>query len=99
MQKVGYDDEMIARVKTIVSKKELKVNPEVQLVEDVAGLVFLEHYMDGFAAKHTEYDNEKWIRIIRKTWQKMSVRAHEFTLAGKIKLPEVLMPLILKAVQ
>jgi hypothetical protein len=96
---VGYGDTMISRVKAIVSKKGLKVNPEVQLVEDVAGLVFLEHYMDGFAAKHTEYDNEKWIRIIRKTWQKMSVRAHEFTLAGKIKLPRVLMPLILKAVQ
>jgi hypothetical protein len=95
----GYGDTMISRVKAIVSKKGLKVNPEVQLLEDVAGLVFLDHYMDGFAAKHTEYDNEKWIRIIRKTWQKMSVRAREFALAGKIKLPRVLMPLILKAVQ
>ncbi len=99
MQEVGYDDEMIERVKTIVGKKGLKVNPETQLLEDVVGLVFIEHYMMGFANRHPEYDEEKWIQIIRKTWQKMSPRAHEFVLAGNIKLPEALLPLILKAVQ
>jgi len=99
MQEVGYDDEMVARVKTIVSKKGLKVNPETQLMEDVADLVFIEHYMIGFATSHPEYDEAKWIEIIRKTWQKMSQRAHEFALAGKINLPEALVPLILKAVQ
>jgi hypothetical protein len=99
MKKAGYDDEMIARVKIIVSKKGLKVNPETQLMEDVVDLVFLEHYMTGFAAQHPEYDEAKWIQIIRKTWQKMSPTAHEFVLAGKIKLPEALVPLILKAVK
>lgn len=99
MQEVGYDDEMIARVKSIVSKKGLKVNTETQLMEDVVDLVFIEHYLIGFAAQHPEYDEAKWIQIIRKTWQKMSPRAHEFALAGKIKLPETLVPLILKAVQ
>jgi hypothetical protein len=90
---------MIARVKSIVSKKSLKVNTETQLMEDVVDLVFVEHYLIGFAAQHPEYDEAKWIQIIRKTWQKMSLRAHEFALAGKIKLPEKLVPLILKAVQ
>jgi hypothetical protein len=99
MKKVGYDDAMIERVKTIVSKKGLKVNPETQLMEDVVDLVFIEHYMVGFVAQHPEYDEAKWIPIIRKTWQKMSSRAHEFALAGKIRLPEALVPLILKAVQ
>jgi hypothetical protein len=99
MQKIGYDDEMISRVKTILSKKGLKVNPETQLMEDVVDLVFIEHYITGFAAQHPEYDEEKWIKIIRKTWEKMSPRAHEFALAGKIKLPEALVPLILKAVK
>ena len=99
MQETGYDDAMITRVKTIVSKKGLKVNPETQLMEDVADLVFIEHYMAGFAAQHPEYDEAKWIQIIRKTWQKMSPHAHEFALAGRIKLPEALVPLILKAVQ
>ncbi len=99
MQEAGYDDEMIARVKLIVSKKGLKVNPETQLMEDVVDLVFIEHYMFGFAAQHPEYEEAKWTEIIRKTWKKMSSRAHEFALAGKIKLPEELLPLILKAVQ
>ena len=99
MKEVGYDDEMIERVMTIVSKKGLKVNPETQLMEDVVDLVFIEYYMIGFAGSHPEYDEEKWIQIIKKTWQKMSKRAHEFALAGKITLPEALVPLILKAVQ
>ena len=99
MQEAGYDAAMIDRVKTIVSKKGLKVNPETQLMEDVVDLVFIEHYMTGFASQHPEYDEAKWIEIIRKTWQKMSSRAHEFALAGKVKLPEPLVPLILKAVQ
>ena len=99
MRSVGYDDEMIERTMTAVSKKGLKVNPETQMMEDVADLVFLEHYMLAFAIKHPEYSEEKWIPIINKTWQKMSPSAHEFALAGKIKLPEALVPLILKAVQ
>lgn len=99
MKAAGYDDEMIARVKSIVGKKDLKTNPETQLMEDVADLVFLEHYMLAFAAQHPEYDEAKWILIIKKTWNKMSAHAHEFALAGRIKLPEALMPLILKAVQ
>ena len=99
MKEVGFGEEMIARVKDIVSKKELKTDPETQLMEDVADLVFLEHYLTGFAAQHPEYDEEKWVRIIRKTWQKMSPHAREFVLTGKIKLPEALAPLTLKAVR
>jgi hypothetical protein len=99
MQQAGYDNEMVERVKKIVGKKGLKVNPETQLMEDVVDLVFLEHYMTGFVAQHPEYDEAKWIPIIRKTWEKMSKQAHEFALSGKLKLPEALVPLILKAVQ
>jgi len=99
MREVGYDDEMTARVKSIVSKKGLKVNPETQLLEDVVDLVFIEHYMAGFAAQHPEYDEAKWLPIIRKTWQKMSPHAREFALSGGIKLPEALVPLILKAIK
>jgi Domain of unknown function (DUF4202) len=99
MKQAGYDDAMVERVHAIVGKKGLKVNPETQLMEDVADLVFLEHYLTGFAGQHPEYDEEKWMQIIRKTWQKMSPRAREFVLAGKVKLPEALTPLILKAVQ
>lgn len=96
--KAGYDDAFIERVKLAVSKKSLKTNPDTQLLEDVTALVFIEHYMLEFAAKHPEYDEEKWLVIIRRTWNKMSERAHQFALAGNIMLPEPLVPLIQKAV-
>lgn len=98
MRSAGYGDEMIERVMSIVSKKGLKVNPETQLMEDVVDLVFLEHYLSDFAARHPEYDEAKWLQIIHKTWQKMSPRAHQFVLAGGVHLPIALQPLIMKAV-
>jgi len=98
MHEAGYDDASLERVKMAVGKRALKVNADTQLLEDIAGLVFIEYYMLAFAEKHPEYDEDKWIDIIRKTWKKMSDDAHEFALAGKITLPEPLIPLIQKSV-
>jgi hypothetical protein len=98
MAKVGYDDESLERVRKAVGKKAIKKNEDTQLLEDVAALVFIEHYMLAFAEKHPEYDEEKWIDIIRKTWRKMSSDAHEFSLSGNLILPESLVPLIQKSV-
>lgn len=98
MQEAGYDAATIERVKQSVGKRGLKVNPDTQMVEDVIDLVFIEHYMLAFASKHPEYGEEKWLDIIRKTWKKMSERAHAFALSGQLKLPEPLVPLITKAV-
>lgn len=98
LAQAGYDEEFIERVKTAVAKRGLKTNPDTQLLEDVTDLVFIEHYMLAFANKHPEYSEEKWIDIIRKTWNKMSPEAQQFALAGNITLPEPLVPLIQKAV-
>ena len=98
LQQAGIDADIIERVKQAVGKRALKSNRDTQMVEDVAGLVFIEHYMQAFADKHPEYDEVKWIDIIRKTWRKMSAQAHEFSLSGGITLPEPLIPLIQKAV-
>jgi len=98
LERAGYGAEDIERVKQAVGKRALKVNPDTQLLEDVAALVFIEYYMLEFAGKHPEYDEAKWIDIIRKTWKKMSSRAQEFALSGGIQLPEQLLPLIQKAV-
>ncbi|MCW8830035.1 MAG: DUF4202 domain-containing protein [Gammaproteobacteria bacterium] len=97
MQQAGYAEDALNRVKLAVGKKALKKNPDTQLVENIAALVFIEHYMQEFADKHPEYDEEKWIDIIRKTWRKMSAEAQAFALSGSIKLPEPLVPLIQKA--
>lgn len=98
MRQAGYDDAMIDKVKAAVGKRGLKVNPDTQMMEDVTDLVFIEHYMLGFAGQHADYSEEKWLGIIRKTWKKMSDRAHAFATSGGIKLPEPLVPLILKAI-
>jgi len=89
---------MIERVKKAVSKRGIKVNPDSQLLEDVANLVFIEHYLLGFARSKPDYDEEKWLVIIRRTWGKMSKGAQAFALSGKIGLPESLVPLITKAI-
>ena len=99
MLQVGFSEQDTKRAKNAVAKVGIKSNPDTQLLEDVVGLVFIEHYMLDFATKHPEYTEQKWIDIIRKTWAKMSEDAHEFVLAGRISLPESLSTLILKAVQ
>ena len=98
MRQAGYDETMIERVKKAVGKRGIKSNPDTQMLEDVAGLVFIEHYMLAFAQSKPEYDEPKWLEIIRKTWKKMSKNAQAFALSGKLRLPEPLVPLITKAI-
>lgn len=98
MQQAGYDEATIGQVKAAIGKQDIKTNPDTQLLEDVSSLVFLEHYMLGFAGQHAEYSEDKWLDIVRKTWKKMSGDAQAFATSGGIKLPEPLLPLILKAV-
>jgi hypothetical protein len=80
LKEAGYDNETIERVRTINMKLGLRVNPDVQTMEDALCLSFLEHEYAEFAKKH---DDEKIIDIVVKTWRKMSPRAHELAL----KLP------------
>jgi len=98
LQQAGYSDSEIDRVKLAIGKKSLGTNPDTQLLEDVAALVFIEHYMLAFVTKHPEYDEEKWVSIILRTWKKMSQKGQQFALSGAVKLPESLVPLIKKAV-
>jgi len=97
LEQAGYDEEAIDRLKVSVAKKKIKQNADTQLLEDVADLVFIEHYLQAFVDKHPEYDEDKWIDIIQKTWKKMSDQGQEFALSGSVKLPEPLVPLIQKA--
>lgn len=78
MREVGYGDDTIERVQTLLRKRGLKTDPDVQLLEDVICLVFLEHYFHDFAKKHEE---SKLIPIIQKTWKKMTEQAHAVALA------------------
>jgi len=98
MQQVGYDQKSIQRVELAIGKKAIKTNSDTQMLENIAALVFIEHYMLAFANKHPEYDEAKWIDIIRKTWNKMTDSAQQFALSGKLVLPESLIPLIKKSI-
>jgi hypothetical protein len=92
LRECGYDDDVIARVQSLLRKEALRENPETQALEDVACLVFLENYFAGFATQH---DDEKVIDIVRKTWAKMSERGHQAALT--IDLPEAAKSLVLRA--
>jgi hypothetical protein len=97
-REAGYDDATVERVQQAVGKRGLKVNPDTQMLEDIADLVFIEHYMLEFAGQKADYSEDKWLDIVRKTWKKMSERAHAYALSGQLKLPEPLVPLITKAI-
>jgi predicted transcriptional regulator len=77
LRDAGYEDETIRRVQDLVMKKGIKSNPEAQTLEDVVCLVFLTWYFDEFAEKH---DDDKLIKILQKTWRKMSKKGHDAAL-------------------
>ncbi|MDA7949344.1 MAG: DUF4202 domain-containing protein [Hyphomicrobiaceae bacterium] len=80
LSRAGYDEDTISRVQSLIRKERVKRDKDAQAVEDIACLVFLEHYFSAFAAKH---EHEKLIGILRKTWTKMSETARE----AALKLP------------
>lgn len=97
LEDVGYDEDTIARVKLAIGKKDLKNNKDTQILEDVAALTFIEHYMTAMYENFPHYDEGKWIDIIIRTWKKMSADAQAFALSGDLKLPADLVPVIQKA--
>jgi hypothetical protein len=73
----GYTADVADRVGALIRKEDLKSDEETQVLEDVACLVFLD---DQFEAFEREHDEDKIVRILRKTWGKMSERGHEMAL-------------------
>jgi len=80
----GYGADTVQHVQSLVRKERIKHDPEAQLLEDCACLVFLEFEFAGFAPKH---DEAVLVGILRKTWNKMSPRGHESALALKLAAP------------
>ena len=71
-----YDAETIEHVRTLLQKRNLRTDTDVQTLEDAAALVFLVHHLDDFLERD-DIAEEKAIDIIRKTWKKMTERGHE----------------------
>lgn len=83
------------RISSLISKQDLASDEETQILEDVACLVFLDDQFDDFE-KNPDHDEEKILRILRKTWVKMSVKGQE--MANQMKHSERARSLIEKAV-
>ena len=89
---VGYPEELIARVGSLLEKKRLKRDEDTQALEDVICLVFLMYYASEFAAEHPE---EKVVDILRKTARKMSERGRQT--ARTADLPDGVRDLFIQA--
>ncbi|MGB5084924.1 MAG: DUF4202 domain-containing protein [Methylocystis silviterrae] len=81
MRAHGYDEAAVAHVGALIRKEQLKKDPESQALENIAAIVFLEHYFDEFLEKHREYADDKLVDILGKTLCKMSPRGHAAALA------------------
>ena len=77
MQAEGYSALEASEVARMIRKQGLGRDPGTQAVEDCACLVFLESYFADFS-KQVERDH--LVRIVQKTWGKMSPRARELAL-------------------
>ncbi len=84
LRDVGYGEATVARVGDLLRKRHLKTDPDAQLLEDVACLVFLERELADFAAGQ---ERTKVVDILRRTWAKMSPRGREAALALDLPAP------------
>ena len=69
MRDCDFDDDTVLRVQAIIRKDRFTADRLAQLLEDVACLVFLDHYFAPFAEDQAE---DSMVNILRKTWKKMS---------------------------
>ena len=82
LREVGYDNATVTAVQSLLRKERLKRDADGQRLEDVVCLVFLENYLADFAL---QYDEQKVLTILRKTWNKMSPKGQ--AAASQLALP------------
>jgi hypothetical protein len=97
LRAVGYDEQTVARVQSLVRKEGLKSDPDAQTLEDVACLVFLENDYVDFARARS-HDEAKVIHILQRTWRKMSDRGRAAALELATTLPATERRMIERAV-
>ncbi|TDS12300.1 DUF4202 domain-containing protein [Sphingobacterium paludis] len=76
VEKVGFNEGIIVDMEQIVMKKKIKVNPDVQTMENALCLVFLEFQYEDFFPKHPD----KIVTILQKSLLKMDAHGHSFAL-------------------
>ena len=82
LRDIGYEEDFIERVASLMLKNNMKEDPDAQTLEDGLCLVFFQtQFMD--LMEKTPAD--KLEIIVRKTWKKMGPKGREIAL--KMKLP------------
>ncbi len=77
MREAGYGPEEITAVQRILLKTHIHTDREVQVMENALCLVFLQFQYEDFLRDHEE---EKVIRILQRSWKKMSGPGREAAL-------------------
>jgi hypothetical protein len=96
LAEVGYAPEMIARVQSLNRKEQLGSDPECQVLEDALCLVTLQFQLGDLIEKN---DRVTMLRLLRKTWKKMSSAGHDralqlpYTADQRDLIKEALQPL------
>jgi predicted PolB exonuclease-like 3'-5' exonuclease len=79
----GFSEQTISRIRSITLKDNLHNDEEAQTLEDAVCLIFMEYYLEDFAAKNQHLEFK---RILFKTMDKMSKGG--IAEALKISFPE-----------
>ncbi|KAF3917292.1 hypothetical protein AA313_de0206995 [Arthrobotrys entomopaga] len=100
---LSLPDSELTEIHNAVAKKDLmvksKVHPTTTLLEDAAVLVFLSEEVEGFKRQHEDYDEDKWVGIVRKTWRKLSERGKVEAAKLLPEMEEGLRNVVLRAVE
>ena len=82
LKTVGYSDEVVEKVRRLITRELDPKDPEAQMLEDADCLAFLEIKLGDYL---DQWDEAKVKRILRGTWSKMSPEAHR--LASDLPVP------------
>jgi hypothetical protein len=85
LRDVGYEEDFIQRVQSLVLKKNIKKDTDAQTLEDALCLVFFETQFMTLMKK-TPVDKMKI--LVRKTWKKMGAKGRDMALQMNLPLEE-----------
>jgi hypothetical protein len=77
LRSAGYDEQMIARVRSLNLKEDFPRDAECRTLEDALCLMFLEYQLHELAQRAPR---EKVINALRKSWGKMTPQAQELAI-------------------
>lgn len=79
LREAGYNEPQIERVREILLKKRIKLDADVQTIENALCLVFLQYQYEDFRKRY-EDDPEKMVNILHRSLLKMDAHGHAFAL-------------------